>query len=699
MKFGIRSSLILTTVIGIGISAKVEISYAQADAAPETGLVIESNANQESNLLSPSKTLSGDELQNKLGSSLGATLSNELGVSATGFGAGASRPVIRGLEGARVQILENGLSVSDVSSISADHATANALDSTRQIEILRGASALMYGSGSSGGLVNVINDRIATSLPGEVTGAMNTSYETVNQGKTASAVFDTSTGPIALHLDTAISNANDYGIPGYAELGGPNANWQISPGVPQNVPYSGKLPFSFNDQNNLGLGASYIGDHGYTGVSVERLNHNYGVPTADGGFIQQSQNRYDLQHETQDPFDGFTAFKFSASNSRYVHNEFNNNGVAQTNWKNDASELRAVLDHQKWNGWKGSYGLQSSTAKLTATDIASGNSSIVPQTVTNSNALFWVEQGNFGAFKNSLGLRFNNVGQNPNQSSVFAGEGDIIFGGSSYNPPALLNRQFNLLSYSAGSVWEFLRGYGLGATYTNSQRAPNAPELYAFGPHDATSTFIVGNSGLQTETSHNFEIGLQKNSGLMRGKANVYQNEFTNYIYGYYTGNTATGEGYLDFPVVVSQQANATIKGVEAELTYNWQENGTGGRIFGDASQGTFNSGGNLPLQPAPRLGAEITHQINEWKMNATYIHAYQQTRLASFEIGPTPSYNLLNASLSYTEKIQAVSWTGYLRLSNLLNQDIRYATTPETVRLYAPQPGRSLMVGVKAAF
>jgi len=85
--------------------------------------------------------------------------------------------------------------------------------------------------------------------------------------------------------------------------------------------------------------------------------------------------------------------------------------------------------------------------------------------------------------------------------------------------------------------------------------------------------------------------------------------------------------------------------------------------------------------------------------MNATYIHAYQQTRLASFEIGPTPSYNLLNASLSYTEKIQAVSWTGYLRLSNLLNQDIRYATTPETVRLYAPQPGRSLMVGVKAAF
>jgi iron complex outermembrane receptor protein len=687
MKFRIPYQLALLSALG------VSLPYSARAEDPNGGLVIESNAISENNLMSPSKVLSGDELQNKLGNNLGATLSNELGVSATGFGAGASRPVIRGLEGARVQILENGLSVSDVSSISADHATANPLQSTRQIEILRGASALMYGSGSSGGLVNVINDRIATSLPGEPTGSVNTSYETVNQDKTASAVVDTSTGPIAFHIDTAISNANNYQIPGYAEQGGPNANWAISPGVPQNVPYSSKLPFSFNNENNLGLGASYIGDHGYTGVSLLRLNHDYGVPTADGGFINQSQNRYDLQHETRDPMDGFSAFKFSISNSHYMHNEFDNNGVPQTNWVNDATELRAVLDHQSWMGWKGSVGLQSSTAKLTATDIASGNADIVPQTVTNSNALFWVEQGNFGDFKNSLGLRYNYVTQNPNQASVYA---DSI---STYSPPSLINRQFNLGSYSLGTIYEVTKGYGLAAAYTVSQRAPSAPELYAFGPHDATATYIVGNSNLQIETSHNIELGIQKTSGLIQGKANIYQNQFSNYIYGFYTGNTASGDGYTNYPVVASQQANATIKGVEGELTYNWQQNGVGTRLFGDASQGTFNSGGNLPLQPAPRLGAEIAQQVNQWKMNATYIHAFEQTRLASFEIGPTPSYNLLNAGVSYTERINSISWTGYLRLTNLLNQDIRYATTPETVRLYAPQPGRSAMIGVRAAF
>ena len=692
MKVFIKYLLVLL----IGICAGS--CYGQSSA--ESNLVIESNANQEGNALGPSKILSGDELLNKMGSNLGSTLSNEMGISTTGFGAGASRPVIRGLEGSRVQIVQNGLAVSDVSSISADHASANPMASTRQIEVLRGASALMYGSGSSGGLINVINDRIPTSLSGEVTGSFNTSYETVNQGKTASTEIDNSFGSIAMHVDAAVSNANDYRIPGYAEQGGPNANWAISPGIPQNVPYSGKLPFSFNNQNNIGVGASYIGDSGYTGASVERLNHDYGVPTAAGGFIQQSQNRYDLQHESRDPFEGITAFKFSISNSQYVHNEFDSNGIAQTNWKNNASELRAVLDHQQWLGWKGSLGLQSATAKLTATDIASGNSAILPQTLTNSNALFWVGQGTFGNFKNNVGLRYNNVTQNPNQASVYAGQGDVIWGGTaSYNPPSLSNRQFNLLSYSGGSIWEFQKGYGLGASYTVSQRAPSATELYAFGPHDSTATYIIGNSGLSTETSHNFEINLQKTSGIFQGKANLYQNQFSNYIYGYYTGAIASGTDYTNFPVVVSQQANATIKGAELELTYNWKQSGIGSRLFGDISQGTFNSGGNLPLQPAPRVGAELAHQINRWQMGATFIHAFEQTRLASFELGPTPSYNLLNAGLSYTEKIDAISWTSYLRLSNLLNQTIRYATTPETVRLYAPQPGRSLMVGLRGAF
>ena len=666
-------------------------SQTQAEALPQ----LDVSGVNEQGLLSPNKILAGDELQNKLAGTLGATLANELGVSATGYGAGASRPVMRGLEGARVQILQNGLSVGDVSSISADHAVANPIQNAHQIEILRGASALVYGSGSSGGLVNVVNDRIVTSMPDMVSGAINTSYETVNQGKTANIEVDAPAGPLALHFDSAVSNSNNYQIPGYAEQGGPNANWSINPNQPVNVPYSGKLPFSYSNQNSLGLGATYIRTDGYTGVSLERMNHNYGIPTYDGGFIQQSQNRYDFSHQTNDPFDGFSSIKVSAANTNYQHTEFTNTGVAATQWNNAATEARVEMMHKEFLGSKGVIGAQVNGATLNATDLSSNNYAIVPQTKSNSSALFWVEEGRYGPVKTSLGARYSYAGQNPNLATQFPSPSSQGVP-SSYGPPTLQNRQFNLMSYSAGGMLDVARGYGLGLNYTVSQRAPTPQELYSYGPHDSTATFDIGNSNLATETSHNVELSFQKTLGLFRSKASLYRNQFSNYIYGFYTGAYSSVN---NFSVVQASQASANIKGAEGELTYNWNQNGVGGRVFGDISQGSFNAGGNLPLQPAPRLGSELAYQRDGWLTSATYIYSYQQNRLATWEVGPTPSYNLLNANLSYTERVGKINWTGYVMLKNLLNEEIRYATSPMAVRLYAPQPGRSLMVGVRAAF
>ena len=666
-------------------------SQTQAEALPQ----LDVSGVNEQGLLSPNKILAGDELQNKLAGTLGATLANELGVSATGYGAGASRPVMRGLEGARVQILQNGLSVGDVSSISADHAVANPIQNAHQIEILRGASALVYGSGSSGGLVNVVNDRIVTSMPDMVSGAINTSYETVNQGKTANIEVDAPAGPLALHFDSAVSNSNNYQIPGYAEQGGPNANWSINPNQPVNVPYSGKLPFSYSNQNSLGLGATYIRTDGYTGVSLERMNHNYGIPTYDGGFIQQSQNRYDFSHQTNDPFDGFSSIKVSAANTNYQHTEFTNAGVAATQWNNTATEARVEMMHKEFLGSKGVIGAQVNGATLNATDLSSNNYAIVPQTKSNSSALFWVEEGRYGPVKTSLGARYSYAGQNPNLATQFPSPSSQGVP-SSYGPPTLQNRQFNLMSYSAGGMLDVARGYGLGLSYTVSQRAPTPQELYSYGPHDSTATFDIGNANLATETSHNVEISFQKTLGLFRSKASLYRNQFSNYIYGFYTGAYSSVN---NFSVVQASQASANIKGAEGELTYNWNQNGVGGRVFGDISQGSFNAGGNLPLQPAPRLGSELAYQRDGWLTSATYIYSYQQNRLATWEVGPTPSYNLVNANLSYTERVGKINWTGYVMLKNLLNEEIRYATSPMAVRLYAPQPGRSLMVGVRAAF
>lgn len=676
------TSLFSASVVAQSSSAQFEITATGSQESMQS-------------ILTPNKILQGDELLNKLGSTLGATLANELGVTATGYGAGSSRPVIRGLEGSRVQILQNGLSVGDVSNISQDHAVGSNMQNAHQVEILRGAAALLYGSGSSGGLVNVVNDRILTNLPDKPSGAINTSYETLNNGRAGALEIDSSIGSFALHVDTAINNANNYQIPGYANQNGPNQEWSINPGAPQSVPYSGKLPNSWSNQNNLGAGISYVGSSGYTGVSVERLNNNYGIPTPDGGFINQSQNRYDFQHQTRDPFEGFSSFKFSAANSNYNHTEFASTGEAASVWKNIANEARLELAHNPVLGWKGIFGAQVTSASLNATELGTGSYAIIPQTKTNSNALFWIEEGAWGPIQGNLGIRYNNVFQNPNTSTVLEQQATDVGGVTPLI--SLQNRQFNLMSYSAGSLWNFMQGHGIGVAYTVSQRAPSAQELYSYGAHESTATFDIGNPSLNKETSHNLEINIQKTSGLLRGKASAYANRFNNYIYGYYTGLYIPTSN--NFSVVTAQQAAATIKGIEGELSYNWNQTGLAGRIFGDASQGTFDSGGNLPLQPAPRLGAEIAHQKNGWLANASYIYSYQQNRLASWEIGPAPSYNLINAGLSYTERVKDVNWTVFLNMKNLLNQQIRYATTPMAVRLFAPQPGRSFMVGLRGAF
>lgn len=679
-------------LIFILISSLVSTSaLAQSEASLEVTATGSQEATQ--SILTPTKILQGDELLNKLGTTLGATIANELGVSATGYGAGSSRPVIRGLEGPRVQILQNGLSVGDVSNISQDHAVGNNMQNTHQIEILRGAAALLYGSGSSGGLVNVVNDRILTNLPDRPTGAVNTSYETVNNGRAGAIEVDGAFGSVAVHVDTAINNANNYTIPGNS-IQSPGG-WTVPAEGADATNYTGKLPNTFSNQNNLGVGASYIGKSGYTGISIERLNNNYGIPTPEGGSINQSQNRYDLQHQTRDPFAGFSSFKFSAANTNYNHTEFNNQGEAASQWKNLANEARFELTHNPLAGWKGTFGAQVTASSLNATEVGSGSYAIVPPTKTNSNALFWIEEGKWNSVQGNLGLRYNNVAQNPNLGTELVPE--PMNTGSDTPSITLQNRTFNLMSYSAGGLWNFLQGHGAGVAYTVSQRAPSAQELYSYGEHESTATFDIGNPNLNKETSHNLEFNIQKTSGLLRGKASIYANRFNNYIYGFYTGESVPDAA--DFSVVVAQQAAATIKGIEGELTYNWRQHGVGGRIFGDASQGTFDAGGNLPLQPAPRLGAEIAHQRNGWLTNATYIYSYQQNRLAAWEQGPAPSYNLLNAGISYTEKIKDVNWTVYMNLKNLLNEQIRYATTPMAVRLYAPQPGRSVMVGLRGTF
>ena len=615
-------------------------------------------------ILTPAKVLQGDELRDKAGSSLGETLSQELGVSASAFGAGSSRPIIRGMEGPRVKMLENGMAVSDVSGLSNDHAVAAEGAVAHQIEILRGPAALLYGSGAIGGLVNVVNERIPTALEAKPTGQVEARYSTVDTGRNVSGTVDGAVGKVALHADGNWRDADDYKIPGHRVLGDPES-------------VTGRLPHSDTRERNVGLGASYVDSWGYVGTSVSHLTNLYGIPSDEGSKIDQKQTRYDIEGMVKSPFAGFEQFKFKAGYTDYEHAELGEGDAPEVIFTNRSLETRWELTHRPLAGWHGTFGLQTENTHFSALS-AEGGPDTVPATRSTSTAGFIVEEKDLGVLRLSAGARLESVKREP------------VTG---------MERSFDLKSGSVGALWPFLPGYGAGLTFSYAQRAPSTEELYSYGPHDATVTFDIGDAGFDTEKSRNVELSVQKSSGLVRWKANVYRNKVSDFIYGNITGNLLDEEGNAgdELRERVFQQGNATIRGAEAELTINEAGAGWSGRVFADTSRGKLDGNGSLPLQPADRIGASVGYRMDALRAGLSLVHARGQDRLASFEDTPTPGYNQLNANLSYTQKMGAMDLTWFLLAKNLLNEDIRVSTS--VLKDISPLPGRNFVFGVRAKF
>jgi iron complex outermembrane receptor protein len=615
-------------------------------------------------ILAPAKILTGDELRDKVGNSLGETLSQELGVSSSAFGAGASRPIIRGMEGSRVKMMENGMAVSDVSGLSNDHAVSAEGAIAQQIEILRGPAALLYGSGAIGGLVNVVNERIPTALEPKLTGQAETRYSTVDDGRSASGTLDGKVGKFALHADGSIRYTSDYKIPGARNVDDPDSA-------------SGRLPHSATREKTAGVGSSYVDDWGYAGFSVSTLKNLYGIPSEEGSKIDQKQTRFDFDSLIKQPFGGLESLRLKAGYTDYKHAELGDDNAPVVKFTNRALETRVEATHKPLFGWHGTFGIQTENTHFSALSADNGPDT-VPVTHSTSHAGFLVEEKDFGPVRVNAGVRYEKVKREP------------VTG---------LDRSFDLKSGSVGAMWGFAPGYGVGATFSRAERAPATEELYSSGPHDATITFDMGDPNLRKETSNNIELTLQKNTGLIQWKANVFRNSVKDFIYGHITDRLLddAGEPGGAFRERLFQQADATVRGAEAEVEYNPHNNGWNGRIFADTSRGKFDDSGSLPLQPATRFGASVGYKTAAWRAGLSLIHAQAQDRLASWETTDTASYNQLSANFSYRQKLADYDLTWFLIGKNLLNEDIRVSTS--LLKDISPLAGRSLVFGVRAKF
>ena len=655
-----------------GISVTAHSQEQTKSLAPVIVTADPFGANENAMILAPAKVLSGNELRNKLGSSLGDTLGNELGVNASGFSTGASRPIIRGLEGPRVKILQNGMSTGDLSAISNDHAVGSGMMSATQIEILRGPAALLYGSGAIGGLVNIVNGRIPTVLEPRATGEAELRYSTVDQGTGLSFSADRSAGNIGLHVDGNVMNAGDYRIPGNS--------WSSSVTEGENND-TGRLGFSRNRENNIAVGGSLIQDWGHIGASLSQLNKVYGIHGRDElAKIDLAQTRFDVDSLIKSPFSGFEGLRVKLGQTDYRHTELDDGGTnPHVRFSNKAFESRWELTHLPIAGWRGKFGLQTEQSTVQAMEVAHPDEpGTVPRTRSQSTAGFIVEERDFGDLRINVGGRFESV---------------------SRSPLADTKRSFNLGSYSAGALWSFIPGYGIGATASVAQRAPTAEELYSGGAHHPTETYDDGNRNLKKETSKNIDLSLQKTTQALRWKANVFQNKVNNFVYG--SLSDVDPDIFDDMSVKRTfSQADATLRGVEAELSYNYYDPGWFGRLFADTSRGTLDNLGNLPLQPTTRTGLSFGYQDSQWRSSLSVLNASAHNRIASSSISAettTPAYTRVDASVNYVQRYGTTDVTWFLLARNLLNEEIRLSTS--LLKDYVPQPGRNIVVGLRTRF
>ncbi|MDE0154129.1 MAG: TonB-dependent receptor plug domain-containing protein, partial [Gammaproteobacteria bacterium] len=242
-----------------------EHTSAGAESIEEVRVTAHPLSGIDDHIVRPVQVLSKEELETRSISNIGETVANELGVTSSDFGTGSGRPVIRGLAGSRVQVLENGLSTMDVASLSADHSVPTEAVLAQQVEIFRGPATLLFGSGASGGIVNFVNGRILDYVPDDVEGEVALQYETVSDGMTGGGRLNFGAGNFAFHFDGMARNTDDYNIPGFAE---------IEPGESRR----GTLANSSRDTENISGGLSWVGARGYAGFSVSRYENEYGIP-------------------------------------------------------------------------------------------------------------------------------------------------------------------------------------------------------------------------------------------------------------------------------------------------------------------------------------------------------------------------------------------------------------------------------------
>jgi iron complex outermembrane receptor protein len=267
-------------------------------------------------------------------------------------------------------------------------------------------------------------------------------------------------------------------------------------------------------------------------------------------------------------------------------------------------------------------------------------------------------------------------------------------------------RKFATSSGSVGMLWDLGAEITASLTGNRIERAPDALELFAKGPHEATETFEIGDPNLKTETALSVEASLKRLEGAVTFDIAGYYTAYKNFIFKAFTG-LECGEDFsscgseTELAQILYGQRDAEFYGVEAQAAWEVARFGAGvlgieGRF--DFVRGVFKSGGNAPRIPALRFGGGLTYESAAWNARIDLLRASKQNKTGAFETA-TKGYLRMDAELFYTFTFRDTKTNIDVGVTaqNILDEDARNHVSFKKVDMLLP--GRNFRFVVRAAF
>jgi iron complex outermembrane receptor protein len=676
--------------------------YAQSVQDPYTtrldDVTITARSLENTGLLVPAQQLSGAALTQRLGSTLGETLDNLPGIANSSFGPNVGRPTIRGMDGDRIRILQNSGANMDVSGLSFDHAVPIDPLTTERIEILRGPATLLYGGSAIGGVVNVIDNRIARERAFDAKGGVMGKAEVRAGGaaneRSTGAMVETGTDKFAIHVDAFDRRTQNLKVP---------KNMSCESGV-----NSVKVCNSASNTKGGAVGGTLLFDRGYLGLSTSEYKSTYGTVAEEYVTIGMVRRHHAIEGKLRDVGDWFQDVKFQGGYTQYTHTEYDAN-VAGTVFNNSGLDSRIEARQRSvslGNGLQleGMLGFQRENNNLGA----SGAEKFIPSSRTQSTALF-----TYQALKTSWGQW--SAGARSERVSVQSLE--------SIESISAQTKTFNPSSFAIGvlrnlRLGEKQDGWQLTSNISSSQRAPKDYELFAYGVHAATSAYEIGSPNIALEKATQLDAGGEWKNGVHKFGLTAFTSNFSNYI-----SLQASGSNHVDgadtYPIYNFQGVRARFMGLESHAKLR-MVGGQQALLSNDAQHGAVDlelrgdmvraddltNGRPMPRIAPMRLGADALWSKNAWGARFGFMHAGAQNRMpyiTGVTTVPTAAYTMWNAGLNYRAHSGQTNWMFFAKLDNLTNK-LAYSSTSSLTQtmsssLAPPLAGRSLKLGLQASF